>query len=108
LDIARGCVQRQGQEIKLSKRQRQLLRVLVEGNGAVVAYPELTRRVWGRRAAHATHSLREAIHALRQNIEADPRTPAQILTVTRVGHRFRMKPMPALRQNPGPSQRLEP
>ena len=106
VDIARGRIRRHGQEMKLSQRQRQLLRVLVEGDGAVIAYPELVRRVWGSPGAHGTHHLRWAIRALRQKIEADPRTPAHILTVARVGYRFRAKPIPPSRQDTGrnPSQ----
>lgn len=108
VDTARGRIHRHGQEMRLSKRQRQLLRVLVEGDGAVVSSPELVRRVWGNPGAQGTQYLREAIHALRQKIEADPKTPAYIVTVTRIGYRFRAKPIQPLRPNTGqtPSQRL--
>jgi two-component system, OmpR family, KDP operon response regulator KdpE len=108
VDTSRGRIHRHGQEMRLSKRQRQLLRVLVEGDGAVVSYSELKRRVWGNPGARGTRYLREAIHALRQKIEADPRAPAYIVTVTRIGYRFRAKPIQPLRHDTGQtrSQRM--
>jgi len=93
LDMARGRIQRQGRQQMLSKRQQKMLQVLVESGGAVVAYSDLLRRIWDSPGTHAKGHLRGIIRTLRRKIEADPGTPVHILTVPRIGYRFRTHPI---------------
>jgi two-component system KDP operon response regulator KdpE len=86
-DLVRRIVTVRGQEMKLSPREYELLRVLVAHAGKVLTHKLLLREVWGTETD--IQYLRIYIRALRQKIEADPERPAYIITETGVGYRLR-------------------
>jgi DNA-binding response OmpR family regulator len=49
----------------------------------------LMREVWGHQAPVASRTVDTHIFELRRKLEVDPRDPVHILTVHRIGYRFR-------------------
>jgi len=87
VDLVRRVVTAHGQEIKLTPREYDLLRLLVAHAGKVLTHRFILREVWG--GDTDVQYLRIYIRALRQKIEADPERPQHILTETGVGYRLR-------------------
>jgi two-component system KDP operon response regulator KdpE len=87
VDLVRRIVKARGAEVKLTPREYEILRVLVQHAGKVLTHQHLIRQVWGGIAD--VQNLRVHVRQLRQKIEADPEQPAHILTETGVGYRLR-------------------
>ena len=87
VDLVRRIVTVHGEEVKLTPREYDLLRLLVAHAGKVLTHKFILREVWG--AETDVQYLRIYIRALRQKIEPDPERPTHILTETGVGYRLR-------------------
>jgi two-component system KDP operon response regulator KdpE len=87
VDVTRRLVTVRDQEIKLSPKEYDLLRVLVQHAGKVLTHQYLLREVWGD--ATDAQYLRVYVRQLRQKIEPDPERPHYLLTETGVGYRLR-------------------
>jgi two-component system, OmpR family, KDP operon response regulator KdpE len=87
VDVTRRLVTVRDQEIKLSPKEYDLLRVLVQHAGKVLTHQFLLREVWGD--ATDAQYLRVYVRQLRQKIEPDPERPHYLLTETGVGYRLR-------------------
>ena len=87
VDLVRRVVTVRNEEVKLSPREYEVLRLLVAHAGKVLTHDFILREIWGSNAD--VQYLRIYIRALRQKIEADPARPSHILTVTGVGYRLR-------------------
>lgn len=82
LPLERVLLDAEGEEItKLTDKEVQLLRMLAESGNAGMGRDELLERVWGYKEGLDTHTLETHIYRLRQKIEADPATPAVLLTI---------------------------
>jgi two-component system KDP operon response regulator KdpE len=88
VDLVRRHVTVKGQEVKLSPKEYDLLRLLVMHAGKVLTHTHIMREVWG--AATDVQYLRIYIRQLRHKIEADPERPALILTESGVGYRLKV------------------
>jgi two-component system KDP operon response regulator KdpE len=89
VDLARRIVTVAGQEVKLTPKEYDLLRVLVTYAGRVLTHQQLLRAVWGPGYSNEAQYLRVYIGQLREKIEADPAQPKHILTEPGVGYRLR-------------------
>lgn len=87
VDLVRRIVTVRGEEVKLSPREYDVLRLLVGHAGKVLTHKFLLREVWGGETD--VQYLRIYIRALRQKIEPDPERPQHIVTETGVGYRLR-------------------
>ena len=87
VDLVRRIVSAQGQDVKLTPREYDLLRLLVTHAGKVLTHKHILREVWGGETD--VQYLRIYIRTLRQKLEADPEKPALILTEQGVGYRLR-------------------
>jgi two-component system KDP operon response regulator KdpE len=87
VDLVRRIVTVRGDEVKLTPREYDLLRLLIAHAGKVLTHKFILREVWG--AETDVQYLRIYIRTLRQKIEADPEQPQHILTEQGVGYRFR-------------------
>jgi two-component system, OmpR family, KDP operon response regulator KdpE len=87
VDLVRRIVTVRGQEIKLTRREYDLLRLMVAHAGKVLTHRLILREVWGGEAD--VQYLRIYIRALRQKLESDPQQPRLILTEQGVGYRLR-------------------
>ncbi|MBI2155193.1 MAG: response regulator transcription factor [Candidatus Rokubacteria bacterium] len=77
-----------GQEIRLTRKEFDLLRYLVEHRGEVVTRDRLLDEVWGYEQFPTTRTVDTHILRLRQKFEKDPEHPAWILTVHGQGYKF--------------------
>jgi two-component system, OmpR family, response regulator RegX3 len=91
-DVTVDPVQRRafvrGQEVKLRRKEFDLLTLLVENSGRVLTRDVLIDRVWGSDYIGDTKTLDVHVKRLRSQIEIDPTEPALITTVRGVGYRF--------------------
>jgi two-component system KDP operon response regulator KdpE len=88
VDLVRRVVTVGGNEVRLSPREYDLLRVLVAHAGKVLTHRFLLREIWG--GAADVQYLRIYVRSLRQKIEADPQRPRHVVTETGVGYRLRV------------------
>ena len=88
IDLLHRRVRSSGQQVQLSPRLYDVLRVLVENAGKIVTHEELLRSVWGEQCLGRVAYLRIAIKELRRKLEIDPTHPQHIVTETRVGYRL--------------------
>lgn len=87
VDLVRRVVTVRGVEVKFTRREYELLRLLVAHAGKVLTHRHILREVWG--SDTDVQYLRIYIRALRQKIEPNPEQPTYILTETGVGYRLR-------------------
>ncbi len=87
VDLVRRIVRLDEKEIKLSPKEYDILRVLVQYAGKVLTHQFLLDQVWG--GATDVQYLRVYVRQLRQKIEQIPDQPYYIMTETGVGYRLR-------------------
>lgn len=87
VDLVRRLVRLRDEEVKLSPREYEILRLLVQHAGKVLTHQFMIRQVWGGIAD--IQNLRVYVRQIRQKIEDDPEQPAYIATETGVGYRLR-------------------
>jgi two-component system KDP operon response regulator KdpE len=87
VDLVRRVVTVRNEEIKLSPKEYDLLRILVQHAGRVLTHKFLLGELWD--ALTDAQYLRVYVRQLRQKIEADPERPEYILTETGIGYRLR-------------------
>ena len=87
VDLVRRIVKVRGKEVKLSPKEYDLLRVLVQHAGRVLTHKFLLGELWDDLTD--TQYLRVYVRQLRQKIEADPERPQYVLTETGIGYRLR-------------------
>jgi len=77
-----------GKEVRLTRKEFDLLRYLVEHRGEVITRDRLLDEVWGYERYPTTRTVDTHILRLRQKFEQDPERPAYILTAHGQGYRF--------------------
>jgi two-component system, OmpR family, KDP operon response regulator KdpE len=87
VDLVRRIVKMGDKEVKLSPKEYELLRVLVQHAGKVLTHKFLLGELWDDLTD--AQYLRVYVRQLRQKIEADPERPQYILTETGIGYRMR-------------------
>jgi two-component system KDP operon response regulator KdpE len=87
VDLVRRIVKIGEREIKLSPKEYDLLRLLVQHAGKVLTHKFLLGELWDNLTD--AQYLRVYVRQLRQKIEADPEQPQYILTETGIGYRLR-------------------
>jgi two-component system, OmpR family, KDP operon response regulator KdpE len=87
VDLVRRIVKVANKEVKLSPKEYELLRVLVQHAGKVLTHKFLLGELWDDLTD--AQYLRVYVRQLRQKIEADPERPQYILTETGIGYRLR-------------------
>jgi two-component system KDP operon response regulator KdpE len=87
VDLVRRIVTARGEEVKLTPREYDLLRLLVSHAGKVLTHKFILHEVWGGETD--VQYLRIYVRTLRQKLEADPERPSLILTEQGVGYRLR-------------------
>jgi two-component system KDP operon response regulator KdpE len=87
VDLVRRIVKTHENEVKLSPKEYELLRVLVQHAGKVLTHKFLLGELWDDPTD--AQYLRVYVRQLRQKIEDDPERPQYVLTETGVGYRLR-------------------
>lgn len=87
VDLVRRVVKLRNKEVKLSPKEYDLLRLLVQHAGKVLTHRFLLTELW----ADPTDAqyLRVYVRQLRKRIEPNPERPQYILTETGVGYRLK-------------------
>jgi two-component system, OmpR family, response regulator RegX3 len=88
LDPARRSVTFRGDELELSRKEFDLLRLLIENAGSVVTRERLIDEVWDTNWFGSTKTLDVHVSGLRKKLSDDPNEPRYIHTVRGVGFRF--------------------
>ncbi|MCK1616441.1 response regulator transcription factor [Bradyrhizobium sp. 159] len=87
VDLVRRIVKVGERDVKLSPKEYDLLRVLVQHAGKVLTHRFLLKELWDELTD--AQYLRVYVRQLRQKIEADPERPQYLLTETGIGYRLR-------------------
>jgi two-component system KDP operon response regulator KdpE len=88
VDLVRREVRVDGVPVVLSRKEYDLLALLVRHAGRVLTQPQLLREVWGPTHQQDTHYLRILVAKLRQKLGDDAAAPRWISTEPGVGLRF--------------------
>lgn len=87
VDLVKRTVRLKGQEIKLSPKEYDILRIMVQHAGKVLTHSFILNQIWG--GMSDVQYLRVYVRQLRQKLEDSPDQPFYILTETGVGYRLR-------------------
>jgi two-component system response regulator RegX3 len=87
LDPTGYVVTLDGARVDLTRKEFELLRLLMTNAGQTVPRRVLIERVWGWESTEGK-TLDTHIRRIRSKIEADPSSPARIVTVRKVGYRL--------------------
>lgn len=87
VDLVRRIVKLGDKDVKLSPKEYDLLRVLVQHAGKVLTHKFLLGELWDDLTD--AQYLRVYVRQLRQKIEPDPEQPHYVLTETGIGYRLR-------------------
>ena len=87
VDLVRRIVKVGGNEVKLSPKEYELLRVMVQHAGKVLTHKFLLNALWS--TPIDPQYLRVYVRQLRQKIEPNPTRSHYILTETGIGYRLR-------------------
>jgi two-component system KDP operon response regulator KdpE len=87
VDLVKRIVKVGDKEVKLSPKEYDILRILVQHSGKVLTHQYLLDQVWG--GSTDVQYLRVYVRQLRQKIERMPDHPEYITTETGVGYRLR-------------------
>ena len=88
IDFAQQLVTVNGQEVKLTPTEYDLLKVFVVNSGKIMTQQMLLTQVWGTSHDAKAHYLHVYIGQLRRKIEPDPAHPRFLTTISGVGYRF--------------------
>ena len=88
IDLAAHTVRRDGAEIRLTRKEFEVLAYLARFAGRLVTHRQLLEAVWGPAHLEDAHYLRIAIAHLREKLSDDAADPRFILTEPGVGYRL--------------------
>jgi TolB-like protein/DNA-binding winged helix-turn-helix (wHTH) protein len=82
-------LRRSGRALKLERIPLEILLLLIERTGQLVAREDIIGRIWGKNVFLDTdNSINSAIRKIRQVLHDDPENPLYVQTVTGKGYRF--------------------
>lgn len=88
VDLRSTEVRKDGQRVRMSAREFELLCYLIENRGATISRTELLREVWGYDPSVVTRTIDVHVGLLRQKLEVDPADPRHFITVRGLGYKF--------------------
>lgn len=88
LDIDKRKVYRNAEEIILTAKEFDILRVLWQHKGMVMSAEQIYTAVWGEEDYDPDNTVMVHIRNLRKKIESDSRNPEYVVTVWGVGYKF--------------------
>lgn len=89
MDLSEFRVHVSGEEVDLTPKEFELLRVLSAYPGKVFSRDELLERIWGYEYDGDTRTVDVHVRHLRLKIEKDPSNPEYIETLRGIGYRFK-------------------
>lgn len=88
IDLAARRVARDGEDVRLTRKEYALLAELARYPDRVLTHSALLRAVWGEAHVHDVEYLRVAMRGLRLKLENDPAQPALLRNEPGVGYRL--------------------
>jgi two-component system KDP operon response regulator KdpE len=88
VDLGKRRVTVDAAEVRLSRKEYGILRLLAANPGRVLTHQQLLREVWGAAHLEDTHYLRIHVAHLRQKLGDNPSQPRYILTEPGIGYRL--------------------
>jgi two-component system, OmpR family, KDP operon response regulator KdpE len=92
VDLARRLVTVAGEEVRLTRKEYDVLALLARFQGRLVTHRQLLSTVWGPAHLDDTHYLRVAVGHIRDKLGDDAADPRFILTEPGVGYRLAQPP----------------
>ncbi|RUW98525.1 response regulator transcription factor [Mesorhizobium sp. M8A.F.Ca.ET.023.01.1.1] len=89
VDLVKRIVKVEDREVKLSPKEYDILRILVQHAGKVLTHHFILKQIWDD--STDVQYLRVYVRQLRQKIEKTPDQPRYITTETGVGYRLRVE-----------------
>ncbi|HVI52878.1 MAG TPA: response regulator transcription factor [Candidatus Sulfotelmatobacter sp.] len=89
IDLGRLIVSRAGEEIRLSRKEWDLLAFFARHPDHVLTHKLILKEVWGPAHVEDTAYLRVYVNQLRQKLEDDPSQPRLLVTDPGVGYRLK-------------------
>jgi DNA-binding winged helix-turn-helix (wHTH) protein/tetratricopeptide (TPR) repeat protein len=90
VELRAHILTRNGSRVPIQEQPFQILLALLESPGQVITREDLRRRLWGEETfVDFDQSMNSAVRRLRATLEDNPRKPAYIETIPRIGFRFR-------------------
>lgn len=77
-----------GEELRLKPREFDLLALFIRNPGRAFTRDQILEQLWGHDYIGDVRTVDVHVRWLREKIEADPSTPARIITIRGVGYRF--------------------
>ena len=88
INLERRSLRQHGTPVHLTRREFDLLALMMQKPGASFTHAQLLRSVWGPDYGSELEYLRAYIRLLRRKIDVDPEKPSCIRTVPGVGYCF--------------------
>lgn len=88
VDLIQRRVAVEGQEVKLTPTEYEIIKLLAQHAGRVLTHKQLLKAVWGNSYNDDTHYIRVYIGQLRRKIEIDSAQPKYIVTESGIGYRL--------------------
>jgi two-component system alkaline phosphatase synthesis response regulator PhoP len=88
IDFDKLRATRKNQELDLSPREFEILRLLIQNRGDVVTRDKLLDTVWGYDSFPTTRTVDNHIMKLRKKLEDDPANPKYLLSIYGEGYKF--------------------
>ena len=88
VDLAARIVRRNGEEVRLTRTEYDLLRALAVNANKVMTHRQVLQSVWGPEYGDEAEYLRTFVKQLRRKLEKDASRPTVILTEPGVGYRL--------------------
>lgn len=88
IDRERFRVLRDGEEVRLTPKEFELLTFLAQHAGRVLTHRTILKAVWGTHVVDQPEHIRVLVGSLRKKLEPNPSSPKYILTEPWVGYRF--------------------
>lgn len=89
IDLARRIVTLDGAEVKLTRKEYDVLALLARHHGRLVTHRQLLTTIWGPAHVEDTHYLRIAVGHIRDKLGDDAADPRFVLTEPGVGYRLK-------------------
>jgi two-component system, OmpR family, KDP operon response regulator KdpE len=106
LNPAQRTVTKNGQPVRLTRKEFDILHYLMTNAGRVVTYAKLLTAVWGADCREEVEYLRTFVRQLRKKICDNPSTPKYLFTDPYVGYRF-VDAQTLAEETPTPSPQAE-
>lgn len=88
VDMPRREVRVDGVPVHLTRKEYELLRLLISSREQVLTHQKILQEIWGPTHKDATQYLRVLVSQLRQKLNDDPTRPRFVITIAGVGYRL--------------------